>query len=280
MVRISTVLYVVVALGLPPLANSEIVIDGRYDPDEDYVIGYDVNLNVEGVIDPVEEKGKLWYHYDYDPGSQKYCLSVVFVQPLMLVDNSYGANSIGWDEDAPSAKNHNFKDLKGSDKARFTITDGSDAGNVVFDFTLDYISEIDQGKDKGKGKDEDDGSGEYGSLGVAGGNGEVHTGDAAYLLEWSTSLDYNFNTLGHVLTEGSPAADDEYSIVDSAYSDWVFEVVYEFRVDGDVLGGNPLGGVTVPIVHDSPNKIGNSKVHPEIGELIEVEDDDRDEEPE
>ena len=41
-----------------------------------------------------------------------------------------------------------------------------------------------------------------------------------------------------------------------------------------MLGGNPLGGVTIPIVHDSPNKIGNNKVHPEIGELIEVEDDD------
>ena len=280
MARISTVLYVVIALGLPPLANSEIKIDGCFNPDqEEYTIGYNVNLNVEGV-DLVDDMGQLWYHYDYDPQLKKKCLSVVFVQPLTLVDNSYGANSIGWGQDAPSEKNHNFKDLKGSDKARFTITDGSDAGNVVFDFTLDYISEIDQGKDKGKGKDEDDGSGEYGSLGVAGGNGEVHTGDAAYLLEWSTSLDYNFNTLGHVLTEGSPAADDEYSIVDSAYSDWVFEVVYEFRVDGDVLGGNPLGGVTVPIVHDSPNKIGNSKVHPEIGELIEVEDDDRDEEPE
>ncbi|MBL7189191.1 MAG: hypothetical protein ISS70_22920 [Phycisphaerae bacterium] len=89
MVRISTVLYVVVALGLPPLANSEIVIDGCFNPDEEYTIGYQVNLNVEGV-GLVDATGELWYHYDYDPGLEKYCLSVVFVQPLTLVDNSYG----------------------------------------------------------------------------------------------------------------------------------------------------------------------------------------------
>ena len=261
MVRIATVLYVVVALGLPPLANSEIKIDGCFNPDqEEYTIGYNVNLNVEGV-DPVEEKGKLWYHYDYDLTCKKYCLSVAFVQPLTLVDNSYGANSIGWGEDSPSGENHNFKDLKGSDKARFTITD--DSGNVVFDFTLDYISEIDQDKDKGKDK----GSGAYGSLGLAGGDGEVHEGDADYLLDWGTSLDYNFNDndLGRVLTENSPAADD---------ADWVFEVIYEFKVDGAVLGGRPLGGVTVPLVHDSPNKIGKNKVYPEIGELIEDKPDE------
>ena len=261
MVRIATVLYVVVALGLPPLANSEIKIDGCFNPDqEEYTIGYNVNLNVEGV-DPVEEKGKLWYHYDYDLTCKKYCLSVAFVQPRTLVDNSYGANSIGWGEDSLSGKNHSFKDLKGSDKARFTITD--DSGNVVFDFTLDYISEIDQDKDKGKDK----GSGAYGSLGLAGGDGEVHEGDADYLLDWGTSLDYNFNDndLGRVLTENSPAADD---------ADWVFEVIYEFKVDGAVLGGRPLGGVTVPLVHDSPNKIGKNKVYPEIGELIEDKPDE------
>ena len=266
MARISTVLYVVIALGLPPLANSEIKIDGCFNPDqEEYTIGYNVNLNVEGV-DLVDDMGQLWYHYDYDPQLKKKCLSVVFVQPLTLVDNSYGANSIGWGQDAPSEKNHNFKDLKGSDKARFTIAD--DSGNVVFDFTLDYISEIDQ--DEGKGKDK--GTGAYGSLGVAGGDGEVHSGDADALLAWGTSLDYNFNSLGHVLTQDSPATDPDYE--NSEFPGWVFEVMYEFRIDGDVLGGYPLGGVTIPIVHDSPNKIGNNKVHPEIGELIEVEDGD------
>lgn len=263
MARISTVLYVVAVLGLPPLANSEIVIDGRYDPNEDYVVGYEVNLNVEGVVDPVEEKGELWYHYDYDPQLKKKCLSVVFVQPLTLVDNSYGANSIGWGEDAPSGENHNFKDLKDYDKARFTITDVS--GKVVFDFTLDYISEIDQ-----EGKDE--GSGAHASLGVAGGDGEVHSGDAAYLLAWGTSLDYNLNELEHVLTEDSPATDPDYT-ENPAFPGWVFEAVYEFRVDGAVLGGKPLGGVAVPLVHDSPNKIGKNKVYPEIGDLIEEEDD-------
>jgi hypothetical protein len=90
MVRISTVLYVVVALGLPPLASSEIVIDGRFNPvQEEYTIGYNVNLNVEGV-GLVDATGELWYHYDYDPELEKHCLSVVFVQPLTLVDNSYG----------------------------------------------------------------------------------------------------------------------------------------------------------------------------------------------
>ena len=69
------------------------------------------------------------------------------------------------------------------------------------------------------------------------------------------------------MTEDSPASDEDYAD-NPDFPGWVFEVIYEFKVDGAVLGGKPLGGVTVPIVHDSPNKMGKNKVYPEIGDPI------------
>ncbi len=74
-----------------------------------------------------------------------------------------------------------------------------------------------------------------------------------------TSLDYNFNTLGHVLTENSPATDEDYT-ENSEYAGWLFEVLYEFKIDGDVFGGKGLGDITIPLMHVSPNKIAGNKV--------------------
>jgi len=101
-----------------------------------------------------------------------------------------------------------------------------------------------------------------------GGDGKVNTGSASSILAWGTSLDYNFNTLGHVLTEDSPAADDHYITADPAYSDWVYEVTYEFRIDGAIFQDNGFGGLTIPVVHDSPNKIGKNHVYIEINGAV------------
>jgi hypothetical protein len=70
-------------------------------------------------------------------------VSIALILPVTLVDNSYGVHSIGWGSDAPSGKHHNFKDLKGSDKAQFVFTD--DTGAVVLDFVLDYLAAIGPG---------------------------------------------------------------------------------------------------------------------------------------
>lgn len=243
-------LCVVVALGsLPALANITPIIDGRFDPSEGYTKGHLVTLTVEGgkKSDNVPaNNGMLWLFSD--PVTSD--LFVNFTQPLTLIDNTYGNNAIGWGEHvAPSGKDHKFRNLKGSDKAQFTITDGAE--NVVFDFTMDYIS------------DSDSAPSGFASLGVASKDGHVHSGSANSLLAWGTSLDYNFNTLGHVLTEDSPATDEDYT-ENPDFPGWVFEVTYEFQIDGSLFRDNDFGGLTIPTVHNSPNKIAKNVVFPTV----------------
>ena len=248
------ILYVVIVIGgLPTIVNAGPTIDGRFDPAEGYSKGYWVKLEVEGgkkTGNIPADDGTLWLYQD----PHNLDLFASFTQPLTLIDNTYGANSIGWGKGvAPSGKNHTFKDIIGSDKAQFTITDGS--GEMVFDFTLDYISEIANG------------SGSYASLGATGDDGEVHSGSADSLLAWGTSLDYNFNTLGHVLTQDSPATDQDYT-ENLNFPGWVYEITYEFQIDGGLFTNNGFGALTIPIVHDSPNKIGKGKVYPEVNGVI------------
>jgi len=217
------------------------IVDGRFDASEGYSLGRYVDFSVQGSGTTVTG-GELWTYQDAATGD----VYVLFTQPLTLVDNTYGDNSIGWGRSAPSGKRHNFRDLVGSDAAQFTFTNA--LGQTVLDVDVDYISR--------------DG-GDYRSLGVTGGDGEVHTGSAASVLAWGTSLDYNFNTLGYVLTEDSPATDDDYT-PNPAYPGWVFEVSYELKISGSAFGPSGFGDVSLPIVHDSPNKIGKNKVYPRV----------------
>ena len=253
----------VVGLGILVLGaavSAAPVIDGRYDPTEGYTTMTNMLLMVEGGPTPAPDPATLWTHQDPGTGD----LSVLLIQPLSLVDNTYGANSIGWGSSASSGKNHNFKDLLGSDKAQFTFTDGQ--GQVVLDVEMDYLSET------GKG------SGVYVSNGVSGKDGKVLVGSASDVIGVGTSLDYNFNTLNHnTFTTDSPLSVPDYSDPASAPG-WIFEVAYEIKVDGSLFAANGLGGVTVPVVHDSPNKIDKNKVFgdPPDLKIIKFEDADRD----
>lgn len=226
------------------------VVDGRFDSNEGYTSGHRVDFAVER-SDAIVSGGELWTHQDAGTGD----VYVFFSQPLTLVDNTYGDNIIGWGPAAPSGKRHNFKDLKESDKVQFVFTDG--LGNVVLDVEMDYISETSEG------------SGIFRCLGVTGSDGRVLQGSADSMLEWGSSLDYNFNTLGFVLTEDSPATDDNYS-ENPDYPGWVFEVAYELRISGALFDAAGFGDVNIPIAHDSPNKIGKNKTYPDInGEIPE-----------
>lgn len=210
-------------------------VDGQFDPNEGYTTGIFLDFHVEK--GPTVTGGSLWTYQDPITGD----VFVYFSQPLTLVDNTYGANSIGWGSNAPSGKNHKFDDLVGSDKAQFQFTDA--LGNVVLDFSMDYITKS---------------GSNYVSLGATGGDGKVHTGSAASLLAWGTTLDYNFNTLGHVLIKDSPATDNNYT-ENPSYPGWIWEVGYEMQISGNLFT-NGFGDVSVVLVHDSPNKLGGNKV--------------------
>lgn len=233
-------------MGLAPVSATPIV-DGRFDPDEGYTLGRFIDFAVEDVTTIVPD-GELWTYQDSNGD-----VTVAFIQPLTLVDNTYGATSIGWGSSAPSGKNHNLKDLVGSDKAQFVFTDGE--GDVVLDFTLDYIAET--------AKD----SGVYYLPGVTGKDGKVDVGAVSDVEEWGSSLGYNFLDLGFVLPADSPATDANYA-ENAAYPGWIFEVIYEVKISASVFGQEGFGDVTVPLVHDSPNKIGKNKVYPDVGDPI------------
>jgi hypothetical protein len=169
-------------------------------------------------------------------------LFVAYVQNKSLIDNTYGNNSIGW------TPPHKFKHLKSSDKARFRFTDGSNT--TVLDFDLDYLSE-----------DPSFPSG-YGSLGATGGDGKMHTGDSAWILA-DTSQDWNMNNASPSYPDKvikSPPTDSNYT--QNPNYPWIFENLYEMRIDKTAFGVAGFGNVTIPKVHDSPNKLGDSSIFP------------------
>jgi hypothetical protein len=186
-----------------------------------------------------------------------------------FVDNTYGANQIGWtdaDEPAPApvdmagrmpkrgkgGKGHAFKDLVGSDHAEIIITDGN--GEAVLQFKLDYVSE-----------DASASSG-YASLGVTGGEGEMIIGDANAIVRWMTSIDRNLNERGYAsYTTDSPATDDLYT-PNPETPEWDYRVVYEAWIDDDVFGAAGFGGALIEFVHASPAKGQSNTIEVEPGD--------------
>ncbi|RKY08269.1 MAG: hypothetical protein DRP66_04930 [Planctomycetota bacterium] len=232
------------------------LVDGKFDLSEGYTDGFRLDLAVvSGRNSTVTaDDGRLWLYQDLDDN-----LYVNLTLPLTLVDNTYGRNSVGWGKGvAPSGKNHNFKDLKDSDDAQFRFYNGD--GDLVLDFVLDYLTSSDS-TSSGYAAGVDVGQDSKGHKGKRGrkGESEFGVGSVEDILEVGTSLDYNFNTLGHVLTEDSPATDEDY-VENSEYAGWLFEVSYEFKIDGDVFGDKGFGDIRIPLIHVSPNKIARNKV--------------------
>jgi len=242
---------VIPIVAVSSLACATPVVDGNFDPSEGYTTGYDLTFRVENApnstIPFTGTNGKLWTYQEAGTND----LYVAFIQPLDLVDNSYGDTAVGWD------KGHKFTDLAKSDTAQFVFTNGV---TPVLDFTLDYLYA--------------DGSGWNSGLG---GEGKVADGyDASNILGALTSLHYNWNTVGggyfgdpsNSPVTNYPGGEVDYSKPEDYYtsdvSDWIFENIYEFQIAGDVVGANyNIFDMNIAVVHDSPNKFGDNKVYPD-----------------
>jgi hypothetical protein len=185
-----------------------------------------------------------------------------------FVDNTYGANAIGWGDTSsppapmmgpmgpmapkppkqpgPGKGGHTFRDLVGSDHAEFKLFDASGALRVQFD--LDYISE-----------DPNAPSG-YATLGVSGGEGKMLLGSAGDIVAASTSLDRDLNAcmLGSYLVD-SPETDENYTPTLQAKA-WDYRVVYDVWVKQSAFGSSGFGKGVVDFVHASPSKSGNNTV--------------------
>ena len=198
---------------------------------------------------------------------------------------SIGANAIGWPEGdgkkdggkkggGKKGGGHSFDKLLGSDHAQFSFDFG---GSTVLDFTLDYLHEDDSETGNASGYDS--------------GLSTTYTGkydgtkepDLTGSVTAATSLDYNINNLGLAFDDASNEArnaevDDEFELlhynhglpfpVPDLYmsSDgWVFDAIYEFRIDGSVFGNQAVLGaegylngfsMTFESLHASPAKEG------------------------
>lgn len=195
-----------------------------------------------------------------DPGY----VYVAYVINKDFVDNTYGANIVGQYLN-PMGKpiGHGLDDLEESDRQHFEIT--NDCAETVLDFTADYFYLPDPPLSTLSGGDC-----------WAFTSGEEDTGvwlGVPFTPTVCTSLAYNLNDTGYCaggscsaggtnLLEDSPPQDntppDWYS---GAYPDWIYEVIYEIRIDRDafVTVGCPGGGLDtlgVGILHASPNKVG------------------------
>ncbi|WP_437653291.1 hypothetical protein [Sorangium sp. So ce1182] len=177
-----------------------------------------------------------------------------------FVDNTYGETAIGWGggeqaDPAPGPgpgpgtgpepkpkghKGHTFKDLVGSDKAQFQMTDAT--GELVLDFFVDYISE-DGSQPSG-----------YGSLGVVGGEGKMLLGEAGAVVAATTSLDRDLNACGYGgYVVDSPETDESYT-PNAETPDWDYRVVYDVWVSASTFGAAGFGDATISYVHASPSK--------------------------
>jgi hypothetical protein len=167
-----------------------------------------------------------------------------------FVDNTYGANAVGWGgTDAggaapagPGAHGHTFHDLIDSDHCEFDFEDAS--GNVVLSFDEDYCS-ADANAPSG-----------YACLGVSGGDGGMLVGSAQDIVYYSSSLARDLNACGYgSYTTDSPATDASYT-PNPAAPNWDFRVVYDVWVLKSAL---PTGWtVSIPYVHASPSKLAST----------------------
>ncbi len=233
--------------------QAAIVVDGRVGEEEGY--------SLLGSITPSKDANKvsdakLYLHQD----EVTFDLYVGVVLPLEFVDNSYGSDgslpqththsSWGGNKD----NKHKFKHLLNSDDAEFVLTFGGEE----IEFEIDYLKQFGntyRADVVGGGDDDDDGDDDDGH------------GDDGAAIQAASSLEYNLENVAF-LTSESPEVNLDYSTADPTLADWIFEVAYEFRIDGDVFNGVRIltddgfaDGVNFAIdkIHASPSKDGAFK---------------------
>jgi hypothetical protein len=198
------------------------------------------SATIEQITEVLDGRKVLHLRITFDPG---------------FVDNTYGANAIGWNAGPPAdagkmpppkaGKGHTFNDLVGSDHVELKLLDA--AGQLALHFKVDYIS-VDASRPCG-----------YGTLGVSGGEGKMLVGSAASILAVATSLDRDLNGCGYCYIVDSPATDATYS-PNPATPRWDYRVVYEVWVDASVFGAAGPGDVLLENVHASPSKAASNTI--------------------
>jgi len=241
-------------------------VDGRLTPGESYQLSFDADFVVGSTT---VTGGKLYFGTDNGPGGtgDHYML---FAFPKGFVDNTYGANAVGW----PTPKGHKFTDLLKSDSLGTNGDHNNPAlpltlkpinsGGATLDLIVDYLAS------DNKKSPTVYASGGIGDPALPGDNqGQVLSGDASGVKEIATSLEFNVATYassadiinGSGVIQDSPATDSSYT-PNPAFPEWVFDVAYEFRFDSAMFDNrwidpnHALDFVTLTGAHASPSKLG------------------------
>jgi len=272
---IRVLVIVALTLSMSSQVFADLIFDGKVGGFSEYSHGYFVDYDFGG---GQTATGEIWY--TKDTSNNKLYLG--FTEPLSLVDNSYKQKTGTIDYSVDWSDEHTFEKLLGSDKAGFLFSDGTS-------IYVDYIHGF--GADKKIGP--------FASGGVNYGEGFVDLdGDSkkdageqsVSGIIAATSLEYNYgmfmgtdlfpdydSTKGiaekdwhkvyyspETEWDGSPidydALGDAYTVVDAAYSDWIFEVAYEVCIDLDLfpIEFEGIGSLVSINAHVSPYKIGSS----------------------
>jgi hypothetical protein len=176
-------------------------------------------------------------------------VEVIFNQSQNNNDNRYGTGATaatGW------KNGHKFSDLTGSDEATFLFTDGN--GKSVLEFQADYITAATSTK-FGDGVPITYPSG-YGTLGPLGGDGKMLIGSSSNVLSVHTTLSDTLNqspTFYGFIVNSPPETSPNSSI--STPPGWNYTDGYDVIVSKNAFGAAGFGGVTIPLVHNSPPKI-------------------------
>jgi protocatechuate 3,4-dioxygenase beta subunit len=179
----------------------------------------------------------VWAKSNWTVDNTNQTVTVRMTFSKTFVDNTYGTSAIGW----PSG--HSFSNLTGSDALLWSLKDANGVEKLKFE--QDYISSSASFP-----------SG-YGTLGFGGDGGNPTVGSASDVLAFKTSLDYNFNDLGYVLTTNSPVTSSQYA-PNPTYPDWIYEVWYEVTLKLSAFGAAGFGYPDVASIHASPSKTGNN----------------------
>lgn len=192
-------------------------VDGRLTPSDSYGAAYKVynTSSVKGTLYKTEDASYFYFGWQTSRGFN---------------DNVYSSNNndvgyAGWGS-------HEFKDLRNSDHIVFKLK--KTGGTTVVDVDLDYLYYASPVWKSGLG------SGNYydGANRIGG----------SHIVAHKTSLEYNINSSGWTnwLTK-SPTPE-------SSYPNWVYPIIYEFKISKACLGGGSFSDADVYDSHNSPPK--------------------------
>ncbi|WP_300465098.1 PEP-CTERM sorting domain-containing protein [Desulfobacula sp.] len=227
--NLATILFSFLALTIAlPLSLVAATIDWEVNGStENYKTWFDMPHTNTALPD-----ARLYYHQTND------ALLVAYVESLAIVDNSYGTNTVAdW---AP--KLHTFQDLRETDNANFQFYRKFGSGATVANFSFDYFTTDFNVKPTKL----------YSSLG------------SGAVLDGKTSMEYNWEKYSK---NSDYFGDNSNSPTKSVATDWIFEVIYEFKINLDTLGYNEgdTGAQTVQNIqlkltdgHYSPHKQGSN----------------------